>query len=335
APAHRASAVAGPGRRAGPGLRLRPRGHRRGGRVAARPRPDGGRQRAGRGAGPGQPAAQRHRQRRSGGRRRLRRRGRPAVFAHRVQSPHPGGQAGGVRLGGGGPPPPAARRAAGDGGPHQPGRQELGAKNGGSFRQRVGIGQRERVPGPAGGADGIARPRGEYASAEAAGGGAPAPFGAGSRLSRCDVLRGRVFFVTIHRRHVLLVLFTALLLLGYGALARWLPWMSAPVADTRAGRIVAIDAGHGGPDPGAVGPSGVLEKDVTLAIALKLEEVLKQAGIETVMTRTGDYDLVRGEEVPHRQRADLIRRAELVNHSGAQLLLSLHANSFPDPAWSG
>jgi len=133
----------------------------------------------------------------------------------------------------------------------------------------------------------------------------------------------------------LLVLFTALLLLGYGALARWLPWMSAPVADTRAGRIVAIDAGHGGPDPGAVGPSGVLEKDVTLAIALKLEEVLKQAGIETVMTRTGDYDLVRGEEVPHRQRADLIRRAELVNHSGAQLLLSLHANSFPDPAWSG
>ncbi len=79
--------------------------------------------------------------------------------------------------------------------------------------------------------------------------------------------------------------------------------MSAPVADTRAGRIVAIDAGHGGPDPGAVGPSGVLEKDVTLAIALKLEEVLKQAGIETVMTRTGDYDLVRGGEI-------VVRRAE-------------------------
>lgn len=108
-----------------------------------------------------------------------------------------------------------------------------------------------------------------------------------------------------------------------------------PVSETNVGRIVAIDPGHGGPDPGAIGVSGSREKDITLAIALKVEQVLKHAGIETVMTRTGDYDLVRGEDVPHRQREDLTRRAALVNRSNAQLFVSLHANSFPSATWSG
>ncbi len=148
-------------------------------------------------------------------------------------------------------------------------------------------------------------------------------------------MRGKIFFVTIYGRHIALVVLAGVLLAAFGAFARWLPWLGAPVADTRARRVVAIDPGHGGPDPGAVGASGVLEKDVTLAIALKLEQVLTQAGVATVMTRTGDYDLVRGEDVAHRQREDLIRRAELVNESGAQVLLSLHANSFPEAAWFG
>lgn len=111
--------------------------------------------------------------------------------------------------------------------------------------------------------------------------------------------------------------------------------VGVPVSDLSRGRVVAVDAGHGGPDPGAIGVTGAREKDITLAIALKLEHLLKHAGIETIMTRTGDYDLVRGEDVPHRQREDLIRRAELVNNSGAQLFVSLHANSFPGANWSG
>lgn len=145
----------------------------------------------------------------------------------------------------------------------------------------------------------------------------------------------KIFFITIHRRHIVFVAFVAALLVLYGVLAWQARGVGVSVADSELRRIVAIDAGHGGPDPGAIGMSGVREKEITLAIALKLEEILNHAGIITVMTRTGDYDLVRGADVPHRQREDLIRRAELVNNSGAQLFLSLHANSFPEAAWSG
>lgn len=141
--------------------------------------------------------------------------------------------------------------------------------------------------------------------------------------------------ITVHLRHIIFVVFVVVSVTVYGLLSWRALRTTAPVAEGDGRRIVAIDAGHGGPDPGAIGVSGSREKDITLAIALKVEQVLKHAGIETVMTRTGDYDLVRGEDVPHRQREDLTRRAALVNRSGAQLFVSLHANSFPSASWFG
>ena len=59
-----------------------------------------------------------------------------------------------------------------------------------------------------------------------------------------------------------------------------------------AGKVIALDAGHGGPDGGAVSRQGVIEKDVNLAIALYLRDYLRQAGALVIMTREGDYDLV-------------------------------------------
>ncbi|MBO8142718.1 MAG: N-acetylmuramoyl-L-alanine amidase [Firmicutes bacterium] len=148
------------------------------------------------------------------------------------------------------------------------------------------------------------------------------------------MLRGLVV-VTVSRRRI-----GWAIALGAAALCAWfsLGWVkpvTAPFADAVSGRIVAIDAGHGGPDPGAVSPSGAREKDITLAVALKLQQILHRGAVYTVMTRTGDYDLVRGDATGHRQREDLSRRATLVNGSGADLLVSLHANSYPSPAWSG
>lgn len=148
-------------------------------------------------------------------------------------------------------------------------------------------------------------------------------------------MKGGVVFIAIHRRHVLFVLFVLALLVVYAVWARQARDVRVPASGMRGGRIVAIDAGHGGPDPGAIGVTGVVEKDVTLGIALQLEKRLRETGVRTVMTRTGDYDLVRGEAVSHRQREDLIRRAALVNGSGAAAFVSLHANSFPEPAWFG
>lgn len=143
------------------------------------------------------------------------------------------------------------------------------------------------------------------------------------------------FFLAIRRRELIywlaLPVFVAVFALG----ALVVRPAGIDVADISGPRRVAIDAGHGGPDPGAIGVAGTQEKDVSLAIALRLDEELRELGIDTVMTRTGDYDLVRGDPVPHRQREDLIRRAAVVNDSGAHLLVSLHANSFPGGNWSG
>lgn len=54
---------------------------------------------------------------------------------------------------------------------------------------------------------------------------------------------------------------------------------------------ITIDVGHGGYDPGAVGPTGVLEKDISLSISLKVGEIPSKNGINVVYTRTSDKDL--------------------------------------------
>ncbi len=88
--------------------------------------------------------------------------------------------------------------------------------------------------------------------------------------------------------------------------------------------VVAIDAGHGGGDPGAIGPNGALEKDVVLAIARRVETMLKaEPGIRPVMIRTGDY------YVP------LIRRTQLAREHRADLFVSVHADAFHRPSARG
>ncbi|RIX47851.1 N-acetylmuramoyl-L-alanine amidase CwlD [Paenibacillus nanensis] len=103
------------------------------------------------------------------------------------------------------------------------------------------------------------------------------------------------------------------------------------------GKTIAIDAGHGGADGGAVSKSGVIEKDLNLAIAIFLRDYLQQAGATVIMTREGDYDLASGDANAYSKRKteDLIRRAKLINESGANIVVSIHMNSIPQERWSG
>ena len=80
--------------------------------------------------------------------------------------------------------------------------------------------------------------------------------------------------------------------------------------------VFAIDAGHGGQDPGALGPDGVREKDVVLATAKRLAEFINaEPGFKAVLTRTGDYF------IPLRERPRLARAA------GAHFFVSVHADA--------
>ncbi|MCL1066787.1 N-acetylmuramoyl-L-alanine amidase [Shewanella olleyana] len=84
--------------------------------------------------------------------------------------------------------------------------------------------------------------------------------------------------------------------------------------------IVAIDAGHGGEDPGSIGPKGTYEKKVVLAISKRLERKINETpGMKAVMTRSGDYFV------------NLNQRSELARTSRADLLLSIHADAFTTP----
>ncbi len=103
------------------------------------------------------------------------------------------------------------------------------------------------------------------------------------------------------------------------------------------GKVIAIDAGHGGADGGAVSKQGLVEKDLNLAIALQLRDYLQQAGAIVVMTREGDNDLAEEgtSKLSKRKTQDLQKRAEFVKEKNANLLLSIHMNSIPSPRWSG
>lgn len=95
------------------------------------------------------------------------------------------------------------------------------------------------------------------------------------------------------------------------------------------GRRVMIDPGHGGKFAGAVGPNGVQEKDVTLAIAKRLESDLVDLGMEVRMTRSEDVHLAEN------LRDDLKARVDLANNWPAELFISIHANANDSPAANG
>ncbi len=104
------------------------------------------------------------------------------------------------------------------------------------------------------------------------------------------------------------------------------PVRRATRADTPGGRpvVIAIDAGHGGEDPGAIGPGGTYEKHIVLGISRYLaEEVRAQPGMEPILVRDGDYYL------PHRTRTERARQGE------ADLFVSIHADAFRDPRVGG
>ncbi|MCE5172569.1 N-acetylmuramoyl-L-alanine amidase CwlD [Paenibacillus profundus] len=103
------------------------------------------------------------------------------------------------------------------------------------------------------------------------------------------------------------------------------------------GKVIAIDAGHGGPDGGAVSRQGVIEKDINLSIALYLRDYLQQAGAVVFMTREGDYDLANGDTKGYARRKaeDLKQRVSFVEEKKADLLISLHMNSIPSQRWNG
>lgn len=92
-------------------------------------------------------------------------------------------------------------------------------------------------------------------------------------------------------------------------------------------KIIVVDAGHGGVDGGA-NNSYILEKDINLDIALRLQKKLEDAGAKVVMTRTTDTALSKSTRIDrNRYMEDLNARINIINNSSARLFISIHTNS--------
>lgn len=104
-----------------------------------------------------------------------------------------------------------------------------------------------------------------------------------------------------------------------------------------ANKLIVIDPGHGGEDPGAMGTTGVHEKDIVLSVSKKLAAILREAGAEAVLTRDSDRELSDPSvsDLYTAKIQDLSRRVDLANNRGADVFISIHVNSFPDPREDG
>lgn len=94
------------------------------------------------------------------------------------------------------------------------------------------------------------------------------------------------------------------------------------------GKVIAVDAGHGGDDPGTTGINGTVESKLNLSVAFQLKQQLEDKGAEVVMTRSDESLAATKDE-------DWAKRQATISKSGPDILVSIHMNSFSDSKMSG
>lgn len=101
--------------------------------------------------------------------------------------------------------------------------------------------------------------------------------------------------------------------------------------------VIVLDAGHGGLDSGAVGKSGLLEKDVNLSVVKKLASMLKMSGFEVVLTRNEDISIYDPgvEGIRNQKLSDMDNRLEIVQKYPDSIFLCIHQNNYTDPQYFG
>lgn len=129
----------------------------------------------------------------------------------------------------------------------------------------------------------------------------------------------------IRKRQIVFTILILVLICAILAVKEYIPVIATSVTN----RTIIIDAGHGGGDPGALGGSGSLEKDINLNIALKLQQFVEQNGGITIMTRTED------EMLSGNKKEDMKIRKKLREENSGDIFISIHLNSFPQESCKG
>jgi len=139
--------------------------------------------------------------------------------------------------------------------------------------------------------------------------------------------------ILVVRKKVLLSvsLFVVTACLVYSmALQETVPTMVLPVTN----KVIVLDPGHGGRDPGAIGKSGIKGKDINLDIVMKLQGLLEQSGCITQLTRAVD-ESIHDRDSARKKNSDLKNRKKIADTSQASAFISVHLNSFPQSRYKG
>ena len=136
------------------------------------------------------------------------------------------------------------------------------------------------------------------------------------------------------KKYGLELMLGCLLLVSFLILSKQAAEVSETMSSTENSKIILVDAGHGGADPGMIGVNGLEEKGINLQIAIKLKDSLEKQGFSVIMTREEDKGLY--EEDSRNQKAqDMQCRIAMIKKYRPVLCISVHQNSYQDPAVCG
>jgi len=102
-------------------------------------------------------------------------------------------------------------------------------------------------------------------------------------------------------------------------------------------KVIVLDAGHGAPDYGTEGATGVTEQEINLDVTLKLQALLEQTGAKVVLTRSDENGIyeVDKDSIRSKKISDMKNRAYIGNNSNADIYVSIHMNYYTDSQYSG
>ena len=124
-----------------------------------------------------------------------------------------------------------------------------------------------------------------------------------------------------------------LIIICFFLLTLTLPKVTATVKSLNLiGKVIVLDAGHGGKDDGAVN-SKIIERDLNLVLVKKLEKELVSQGATVYLTREDENDL--STTTVNRKRNDLYNRAKYIDKISPDMYISIHLNSSSSPSWRG
>lgn len=133
------------------------------------------------------------------------------------------------------------------------------------------------------------------------------------------------------KKHIMELLMGCLLLVCFYYLSREAAAVSVELNQKK---VIVVDCGHGGMDPGMIGIDGVKEKDFNLAIGLKVKAALEEKDFQVVMTREADEGLYEAD-ARNKKAQDMQKRILLIQEVKPVLTVSIHQNSYEDPGVKG